>query len=77
MTIFGTGATYDRDVSNEFITDVSCVGWDATEAPALHEILRFLKLGDIIYIKSAPIGQGIRVKGIGIVRDNTLRVCFG
>lgn len=74
MAIFGIGATYDRDVSNEFIdNNVACVGWDAEEAPALHEILRFLKLGDIIYIKSAPIGQGIRVKGIGIVQDNTLR----
>ena len=76
MAIFGIGATYDgnRDVSNEFITnDVACIGWDITEAPALHEILRFLKLGDIIYIKSAPIGQGIRVKGICIVKDNTLR----
>jgi len=74
MAIFGIGATYDRDVSNEFIdTGVACVGWDVTDAPALHEILRFLKLGDIIYIKSAPIGQGIRIKGIGIVQDNTLR----
>jgi hypothetical protein len=73
MAIFGIGATYDRDVSNEFIDNgVACVGWDATDASALHEILRFLKLGDIIYIKSAPIGKGIRVKGIGIVKDNTL-----
>jgi hypothetical protein len=75
MAIFGIGANYGGDdVSNEFINNtVACVGWDITDAPALHEILRFLKLGDIIYIKSAPIGQGIRVKGIGIVQDNTLK----
>lgn len=75
MAIFGIGASYGKlDVSNEFITNsVACIGWDKTEASSLHEILRFLKLGDVIYIKSAPIGKGIRIKGIGIVRDNTLR----
>ena len=74
MAIFGIGATYDTDVSQDFINNgVACVGWDAIEASALHEMLRFIKVGDIIYIKSSPIGKGIRVKGIGIVEDNTLR----
>jgi len=75
MAIFGIGATYgNNDVSTEFIDNgVACVGWDQEEASALYEILRFLKLGDIIYIKSAPIGQGIRIKAIGIVKDNTLK----
>lgn len=74
MAIFGIGATYGNDdVSQNFITNnVACVGWGITEAPALHEILRCLKVGDIIYIKTAPIGQGIRVKAVGIVTDNTL-----
>lgn len=75
MAIFGIGATYGNDdVSQNFITNnVACVGWGITEAPALHEILRCLKVGDIIYIKTAPIGQGIRVKAVGIVTDNTLQ----
>lgn len=75
MAIFGIGATYGNDdVSQNFITNnVACVGWGITEASALHEILRYLKVGDIIYIKTAPIGQGIRVKAVGIVTDNTLQ----
>jgi len=75
MAIFGIGATYGKDdVSKNFIeNNVACVGWDISEAPALHEILRCLKVGDIIYIKTAPIGQGLRVKAVGIVTDNTLK----
>lgn len=75
MAIFGIGATYgNNDVSQNFIANnVACVGWNITEAPALHEILRCLKVGDIIYIKTAPIGQGIRVKAVGIVTDNSIQ----
>lgn len=75
MAIFGIGAIYDRDVSDDFIErGVACVGWPESEAPALHEILRCLKVGDIIYIKTAPIGKGLRVKGVGIVINNTVKV---
>lgn len=74
MAIFGIGASYEYDVSEDFIkNEVACIGWDQADATALYEILRFLKLGDIIYIKSAPIGKGLRVKAIGIVKDNTLQ----
>lgn len=75
MAIFGIGATYDNeDVSQDFIdNNVACVGWSIGDAPALHEILRCLKVGDIIYIKTAPIGQGIRVKAVGIVTNNALQ----
>lgn len=74
MAIYGIGATYKTDVSENFIEkSVACVGWPENEAPALHEILKCLKTGDIIYIKSSPIGKGLRVKGVGIVIDNTVR----
>ena len=77
MAIFGIGATYDRDVANEFISNqVACVGWSIDDAPALHEILKMLKNGDIIYIKSSPIGKGLRVKGVGIVTENTIQDRF-
>ena len=74
MAIFGIGATYENyDVSNQFIANsIACVGWSISDAPAIHEILRCLKVGDIMYIKTSPIGQGIRVKAVGIVIDNTL-----
>lgn len=75
MAIFGIGATYgNNDVSQNFIdNNIVCLGWDISEAPALHEILRYLKVGDIIYIKTAPIGKGIRIKAVGIVTDNRLQ----
>lgn len=74
MAIFGIGATYENhDVSKQFIADsIACVGWTISDAPAIHEILRCLKVGDIMYIKTSPIGQGIRVKAVGIVIENTL-----
>jgi len=74
MSIYGIGATYDRDVADEFVNNnVACVGWDITDAPSLHEILKLFKVGDIVYIKSSPIGQGLRVKAIGIITDNQIR----
>ena len=74
MAIFGIGATYEGyDVSKQFIVDsIACVGWSISDAPAIHEILRCLKVGDNMYIKTSPIGQGIRIKAVGIVIDNTL-----
>ena len=73
MAIYGIGATHSHDVSDKFILNgKACVGWDINDAPALYELLRFIKTGDIIYIKSTPIGQGLRVKAVGIVVDNTI-----
>lgn len=76
MAIYGIGAYYDgeTDVSGDFIEQrVACVGWTQDEAPTLHNILRCVKIGDIMYIKSAPIGQGLYIKAVGIVTDNTVR----
>ena len=73
MAIFGIGATHEEDVSEKFIElGVACIGWPEPQATALHEILKHLKVGDIIYIKSSPIGKGLRVKAVGIVIDNNV-----
>jgi len=49
-----TGATYEReDVSNRFVAaGAACVGWSETQAPPLHNILRHIKIGDIVFLKS-------------------------
>ena len=74
MAIFGIGAFYDRDVSNEFITKgIACIGWNKNEAPTLHNILSILKIGDILYIKSHSPQVGLVIKGVGIVTDNKLK----
>lgn len=53
MAIFGLGAYYQEDVTNEFVSnDIACVGWDRADAPALHKTMAHIKVGDVIYIKS-------------------------
>jgi len=72
MAIYGIGATYDGiDVSGEFLRNqLACVGWSLEEAPALHEMLKYIKPGDIIYIKSHPLNVGLIIKAVGIVVGN-------
>lgn len=75
MAIYGVGAYYDHDVSDDFITNrLVGVGWDSDDAPELQEYFKSLKVGDIVYIKAAFVGSAdITVKGIGIIKDNVIR----
>jgi hypothetical protein len=76
MAIFGIGAYFEgtTDVSEQFIHDgAACVGWTEQDAPALHSLLRRIRTGDIVYIKAHPPGHNLIVKGVGIVRDDTVR----
>ena len=71
MAIFGLGAYHQEDVTSEFVSnEIACVGWDRTEAPALHKMLAHVKVGDIIYIKSYPADRGLSIKAVGIVIDD-------
>ena len=76
MAIYGIGAFYDgsTDVSQDFIANgLAGVGWPRNEAPELHRFIASLKVGDIIYIKAAPLSNSdIRVRAIGFVEDNDL-----
>jgi hypothetical protein len=73
MAIYGIGAYYDRDVSNDFLAnDMVGTGWDDSEAPELHKYLRSIKVGDIVYLKLANFGNDITVKGIRIIIDNSI-----
>src|SRR5690242_16823235 len=76
MAIYGIGAFYDgtTDVSPEFLAQgVACVGWSREDAPVFHRLLGHIKVGDIVYIKAHPPGRALIVKGVGIVRDETVR----
>ncbi|SDZ00588.1 hypothetical protein [Nitrosomonas sp. Nm58] len=73
MAIYAVGANYDgNDVSDEFIdNNIAGPGWSITDAPELHQFVRSLKVGDIVYIKSySPGSSDIIVKGIGIIMDD-------
>lgn len=74
MGIFAIGAYYDGDVSSDFIeNNIAGPGWSEEEAPELHQFINSLKVGDIVYIKSAsPSSKDIIVKAIGVVTDDTL-----
>ena len=76
MAIYGIGAMYNGtdDVSHNFIqAQMACIGWPPEEAPALHEMLRYIKPGDIIYIKSHPPNVGLIIKSVGIVVGNQVQ----
>ncbi|ARU26079.1 hypothetical protein [Cellvibrio sp. PSBB006] len=72
MAIFAIGAYYDEDVSGDFISNnIAGPGWGLEEAPELHQFIRCLKVGDIVYIKSAsPSSSDIIVKGIGVIAND-------
>jgi hypothetical protein len=74
MAIFAIGAYYDGDVSDDFISNnIAGPGWSKTDAPELHQFINSLKVGDIVYIKSAsPSSKDIIVKAIGVVADDVL-----
>lgn len=73
MAIYAVGAFFDgtTDVSPQFIqAGIVGIGWSATDAPELHQFMRTLKVGDIVYIKAYPPGSSdIIVKAVGIIVD--------
>lgn len=73
MAIYGIGAYFDQDISQKFIDNniIGC-GWNIKVAPELHQYIGSLKVGDIVYIKSASASSKfIFVKAIGIIIDGT------
>jgi hypothetical protein len=75
MAIFGIDATYARgDVYDEFLAlGAACVEWREPDAPPLYAILRSIKAGDLIYIKSFNPGVGLTIKAVGVVSRGEVR----
>ena len=70
MAIFGIGAHYEHDVSADFIErGVACIGWSEADAPPAHAMLRLLRVGDVVFIKSFTPKVGLTVKAVGVVSD--------
>jgi hypothetical protein len=76
MAIYGIGAHYGKtdDKSGAFIKKkLAGVGYSASEAPEIHQIIASLAVGDIIYIKSySPTSKFIFVLAVGFVRDDEI-----
>jgi hypothetical protein len=76
MAIYGIGASYHGtgDVSQDFKDKgLACVGWDESDAPPLHTILKHFKIGDVVYIKAHPPQIGLIIKAVGIVISDRLK----
>jgi hypothetical protein len=73
MSIYGIGAYYDGvDVSDDFLTTgYACIGYNKNEASSLYEMLRRIKIGSIVYIKSFVNGT-LYIKGIGWVKGRDI-----
>lgn len=74
MAIYAVGANYNGDVSDDFIANnIAGPGWSVSVAPELHQFIRSLKVGDIVYIKSfSPGSPDIIVKAIGVIIDDQI-----
>jgi len=73
LAIFGLGAYYDgtTDMSDDFISNgLACIGWKERHGPAFHNVMRHIKVGDIVYLKSHPPTIGLIIKAVGIVTDD-------
>src|SRR5260370_41444842 len=75
MAIYGFGAIYgDDDLCDDFVQEgVACVGWSEADAPPLYDILRNIKNGDLIYIKSYNPKAGLTIKAVGVCTDRIIR----
>jgi len=59
-------------MTKEFLSkEAACIGWDKTDAPSLHKMMKNIKTGDILYIKSHLPTEG-PIKAIGIVIDDEI-----
>ena len=74
MAIFGAGAYWERDKTRDFVkNNVVVIGWNYNDAPGLHQLLRLMKVGDIVYLKSSPLGKKqLKIKAVGIVLDDEI-----
>jgi len=68
--IYGIGSVYgstDEKLGQFVSSNIACIGWERDEAPALHQLLNRIAVGDLIYIKSFPASRGLYIKAVGVV----------
>lgn len=80
MAIYAVGFTYQNpngahDRSSDFLTNgIVCIGWDITDAPDLHNLMKTFQTGDIVYLKKWDIGSSsVFVRAIGFIKDEEIK----
>lgn len=79
MSIYAFGANYNGNDMTDNFFEKNCVGigWEKKDNEAGHNIVRSIKAGDIVYIKSCNFGSDIAVKAVGIVTDYEVKSISG
>ena len=74
MKVWGIGTCYggyDDKTSIFLQNNIAAIGWNKNEAIDLYAMMREVKIGDIIYLKSSypkkGIGKILRIKAVGKV----------
>ena len=70
MAVFGIGSMYGSTEEKlpEFKKHgCAFVGYKLAEAPFIHQMMKSIKIGDIIFVKSFSGPHGLFIKGVGIV----------
>lgn len=79
MAVFGAGTYFDFDVTKDFLEEgCFCIGYEKGDAIALFEMLRRVKIGDIVYLKSFSMGKKgesgmVFIKAIGFVVGQNIK----
>ena len=78
MAIYGIGCDYSgKYVGNDFYAKgVACIGYGLEDKPYLYGMIKEIDIGDIVIMKSFFQRGGkqvLRIKGVGVVTDNTLK----
>ncbi len=75
MAIFGIGATWSGDDKVElFLSEnVAAMGYDSETAPTQSGLMDKIEVGDTVFIKSFSPGNGLYVKAVGTVLEDSKR----
>ena|SRR3989442_971813 len=68
--IYGIGSVYGskHEKLSQFVSSsVACIGWERDQAPALHQLLNRIAVGDIVFVKSFTASGGLYIKAVGVV----------
>ena len=73
--MFGVGTYYDGTyMGHEFVdNEVVCIGYNPEDAPPNHQLLKSMKIGDIVFLKGYSPKHGLYIYAVGIVSDEHYR----
>lgn len=76
MAIYGVGTYYDgKYMGWDFVDNgVVCIGYDPADAPPNHQLMKNMKIGDLVFLKGYSPQYGLYIYAVGIVSDEHYRM---